>query len=628
MCGIAGLVTRSSASHFRPAVEKMAAALAHRGPDSRGVESLGPCLLGNARLAIVDLSERGKQPLSSQDGAAWITYNGECYNAAELRQMLVARGHQFRSTTDTEVVLHLYQEFGEDFVEKLRGMFAFAIWDTRARKLVLARDRFGIKPLYYADLPEGLLFASEIKCLLASDLLPRQLNPGGLRAFLQLGHMPPPWTAIEQVKPLEPGHVAVWQEGAWTSRAYWDLGSHLNGHAAAPGQELPRDLGDRLVEAMRGHLVSDVPILLFLSGGIDSACLGALARHAGADNLTAMTVAFEEEEFDESELSARTALALEIPHRIITMRSRKVSAELDHAVWAMDQPTVDGLNSYWISRLAAEAGFKVALSGQGGDEFFGGYESLAWFERFNRVARFTGSLPKRPFHQILDRPALPFRWRKLSYLFGCDDPFVASQLTIKVHFLNRDLQQLLSPALAATNHNSEAEHHLVQWAAGVKGLDLKEAIAFMDIHTHLEPRLLRDMDAMSMAHSLEVRPIFLDHVLAEFLLSVPPSIRIRNKRLLLDATRRFLPAGLAQDLTQRRKRTFTFPFARWLQRDLRETMEQTFSASRLRDVGVLDAAAVAEVWQHYKRSPAAVGWSRIWTLFVLQRWCEMMRVSP
>jgi asparagine synthase (glutamine-hydrolysing) len=388
------------------------------------------------------------------------------------------------------------------------------------------------------------------------------------------------------------------------------------------------DLGDRLIEAMRGHLVSDVPILLFLSGGIDSACLGGLARRAGAENLTAMTVAFEEREFDESELSRRTASALEIPHRIVTLRSQQVSAELDHAVWAMDQPTMDGLNSYWISRLAAEAGFKVALSGQGGDEFFGGYESLAWFQRFTRIARVTGSLPKRPFSHVLDRPALPFRWRKLSYLFGCDDPFVASQLAVKVHFLSRDLQQLLGPSLANVNHKPEAEDHLVHWAGWVKGLDLKEAIAFMDIHTHLQPRLLRDMDAMSMAHSLEVRPVFLDHLLAEFLLSVPPSIRIQKKLLLLKATRRLLPEVLAQDLLLRKKRTFTFPFARWLQRDLCDTIEQTFSPSRLREVGVLDPRAVAGVWEHYKRSPAAVGWSRIWTLFVLQRWCEVMRVTP
>jgi asparagine synthase (glutamine-hydrolysing) len=626
MCGIAGIATPDSAEALRPAAERMALAMSHRGPDSQGVQCLGPCLLVNARLAIIDLSERGRQPMSSADGNLWITYNGESYNAAELRTELEHRGHQFRSTSDTEVVLHLYQEYGERCVEKLRGMFAFAIWDIRARKLFLARDRLGIKPLYLYRSANQLVFASEIKTLLASGLAPRQLDPAGVRVFLQLGHIPPPWTAIRGVTPLEPGHIGVWHDGEWRTEAYWTLNPHAS--ATPPPEQLAAGLADVLLDAMRNHLVSDVPVLLFLSGGTDSACLAAAARKAGAWNLSAMTVGFGETEFDESELSRRTACALDIPHQVVSLEASRVAAGLDHAIWALDQPSVDGLNSYWISKLAAEAGFKVALSGQGADELFGGYDSLPWFKRFTKAARWARPLPAAFFGRLLDQPALPFRWRKLSYLIGANDPFVAAQMAVKFLFLDSDVSALLSPALGQNSHGAEAKRHLAYWSKLVEHEDLLERLAFMDIHTHLEPRLLRDLDATSMAHSLEVRPVFLDHRLVEFLLPVPPEIRFRRKRLLLDAAKCFLPRNLLEDLETRRKRTFTFPFKRWITRDLHGAMREAFSQPSLRSRQVLDFEAVNALWRRYERSEASVGWSRVWSLFVLERWCEIMNVSP
>ena len=341
-----------------------------------------------------------------------------------------------------------------------------------------------------------------------------------------------------------------------------------------------------------------------------------------------MTVGFGESEFDESPLTRRTAEALGIPLEVVTLEAQRVEADLDHAIWALDEPSVDGLNSYWISKLGAEAGFKVALSGQGGDELFGGYESLAWFERFNTAARWARPLPAMPFGRMLDQRALPFRWRKLSYLVGADDPFVAAQLAVKVLFLDRDVRELVSPSFSNNGHHAEAREHLQSWSKQVESEDLRERLAFMDIHTHLEPRLLRDLDAMSMAHSIEVRPVFLDHEVVEFLRVVPAQIRMRQKRLLLDAAKRFLPAALLADLSSRRKRTFTFPFQRWLSHDLRDALKHAFAPDRLRRTGILEPAAVRRVWEHYERSESAVGWSRIWNLFVLQRWCEIMQVSP
>jgi asparagine synthase (glutamine-hydrolysing) len=627
MCGIAGIASRGTNPQHALAAQSMAAAIHHRGPDGSAVRDFGACVLANARLAIVDLSARGSMPMCNEDSTVWITYNGECYNADELRPQLASRGHQFRSATDTEVVLHLYEEYGERCVEKLRGMFAFAIWDTRAEKLLLARDRLGIKPLYYSADADRIIFASEIKALLASGFIPRKLDSAGVRAFLQLGHIPAPWTAIQNVKPLGPGHIAVWQKGNLRTQSYWNLPLSADERDAPTPEVVAATLRDLLLESSRQQLMSDVPIALFLSGGVDSAVLGSLMQHAGADRITALTIGFEEKSFDESASSERTADLLGISRRVIRLPASQMANSLDHAFWAMDQPTVDGLNAYWISRAAAGAGFKVALSGQGGDELFGGYQSLVWFDRFSHLAGYLRPFPRIAGRGFFDHADFPFRWRKLSYLVGADDPFVAAQLAVRVLFLERDVHELLSPAFAASNGTSEAAAHISEWAHQTVGQDLKERVAYQDFPAHLEPRLLRDGDAMSMAHSLEVRPVLLDHAVVEYVMRLPPSLRLQKKQLLFNAMQGILPPALLAELQQRPKRTFTFPFARWLGNDLRGSIGAVFAPERLAAAGVLEPAAVNRLWQRYLRKPESVGWSRLWSVFVLASWCEIMQVG-
>jgi len=628
MCGIAGTVARQSDPLLAPAAERMARALNHRGPDSLGVQDLNSCALANTRLAIVDLSERGRQPMCNEDKTVWIAYNGECYNAEELRPGLIERGHRFRSSTDTEVILHLYEELEERCVEKLRGMFAFAIWDSRLRKLFLARDRLGIKPLYYTFSPEGIfLFASEIKALLASGFVPRKLDPGGVHMYLQLGHIPPPRSAIQGVRSLDPGHIAVWQNGDFETKSYWTLPLPLDGHSQNTARNPAATLRQILLESAKLQLMSDVPIGLFLSGGVDSAVLGALMRAAGAEQLAALTIGFEEKSFDESEPSRRTAEILGISHRVIPMSASQMGHSLDHAFWAMDQPTVDGLNAYWISRSAAEAGFKVALSGQGGDELFGGYESLAWFSRFSSVAGWLKPLPRSAGRGLFDHESFPFRWRKLSYLVGADDSFIAAQLAVRFLFLDNDLRELLAPALAPVNSSSEARDFIAGWAHRTLRQEPEERIAFLDFPAHLESRLLRDGDAMSMSHSLEVRPILLDHEIVEFVMRLPLSLRLRRKQLLLEAMREYLPEALRSDLLSRPKRTFTFPFSQWLAGNMHDAIEDTFRPERLATAGVLQPHGVGKLWRRYLAKPESVGWSRLWCIFVLARWCELMQVG-
>jgi asparagine synthase (glutamine-hydrolysing) len=627
MCGIAGISAQNPGPHLMTAALKMAQALAHRGPDSCGVKDLGPCVLANTRLAILDLSERGRQPMCNEDGTVWIAYNGECYNAAEHRKSLLSRGHAFRSHTDTEVILHLYEELGAACASELRGMFAFAIWDARAGKLVLGRDRLGIKPLYYFLSDAGIVFASEIKALLATGMVPRKLERAGVQALLQLGHIPPPWTAIHGVKPLPPGSVGVWERGSFSTSVYWSL-PNSNGHSAPKSEpDAAEALGEILREAIPAQLMSDVPIALFLSGGVDSAAVGALTQSANASQLTALTIAFEEEDFDESESSKSTARLLGIPHDVIPVSAAKMIDSIDHAIWAMDQPTVDGLNSYWIARAAAEAGFKVALSGQGGDELFGGYESALWFERFFGVAYGLRIFPQSLGSAIMDHEQLPFRWRKLSCLFGADDPFVAAQVAVRTLFLQSHTNKLLNPSLVADEPVSDSTGLIAEWAKLTEKQDLKERIAYLDFPLHLESRLLRDSDLMSMAHSLELRPVLLDHQIVEFVLRLPTHLRAQKKRLFLDAIRGCMPTALYSQLLVRPKRTFTFPFARWIGGELRSTIDDVFRPQRLASRGVLESEAVQRLWQRYLTDPRAVGWSRLWIIFILARWCELMEVT-
>ena len=626
MCGIAGLIDDASAETLLPAAQKMVAALRHRGPDSCGVISSAGCLLANTRLAILDLSERGRQPMSNLGGSVWITYNGETYNACELRRDLIERGYSFRSTTDTEVILHLYEEYGDLCVEKMRGMFALAIWDSRLHKLLLARDALGIKPLYYARRNKRLIFASEVKGLLASGLIEPRINPAALRVYLQLGHVPPPWTMIDGVEPLPPGHVATWHHGEWNLRAYRGLDHFYTSRERSTEAAVADQLGDVLVGAMKRQLISDVPIALFLSGGADSACLGALARKVGNQDVTAVTIGFSESEFDETELSRQTARQLGLPFKSVQISADRVLAGIDDYIWAMDEPTVDGMNSYWISQVVADQGFKVALSGQGGDELFGGYTSWKWFERFERIALWARPVPSA-VGRLFDRDEWPDRWRKLRYLFGAADPFVASQMAVKALFLEGDVALLTAPLGESAAFN-EAWEHLRDCASQAAGLPLPDKLSIMDIRTHLQPRLLRDLDAASMAHGLEVRPALLDDEVVEWTLNVSGRERRRPKELLLEAVKRFMPAELFADLKSRAKRTFTFPFSRWLTRDLQPLLAESFSADRLADRGILDPQVVGRIWQRFQRSPESVGWSRIWSLFVLARWCDLMNVVP
>ena len=406
MCGIFGILA-SGGSVSPKLLEQATDSLAHRGPDDRGtviIQSKStPRLevgLGSRRLAILDLSPLGHQPMQDPETGNWIVYNGEIYNFRELRTRLQAEGDRFVSQSDTEVLLKAYGRWGEKCLGELRGMFAFAIWDAKRSRLLLGRDPMGIKPLYYGSAGQNFLFASELRTLLGTGLFPRRLDPAGLINYLNFGSVYDPMTMIAGVSALEAGHYAVWENGRLTDSMYWDLAPRGRAATASSylattrqrGRLWKRTYTPRWTRAVRMQTVSDVPVGLFLSGGIDSSSLAGILSRAGI-RLNTFSIVFREAEYNESEYSRAVARAFSSEHQAIMVSQRDVLDAIPYALKAMDQPTIDGLNTFLIARQTRAAGIKVALSGLGGDELFAGYSTFRDVPRMERFERFWGRFP-------------------------------------------------------------------------------------------------------------------------------------------------------------------------------------------------------------------------------------------
>ena len=399
MCGIAGLIrSEGLAPDDVGVVRRMTAGQIHRGPDADGIFSDTRVALGHRRLSIIDVSTSAAQPMSNEDGRVWLTYNGEIYNHRELRSELLARGHQFRSQSDTEVIVHGYEEWGiEGILERLRGMFAFGLYDSR-RGLILGRDRMGIKPLYYFAPPGALLFASEVKALAASGMVPNEREPEAMAGFLLAGSVPAPLTITKGVLCLPAGHYLVWKEGRIELRKYWDL----KFEPADPSGRAAGDLRAELEDTVARHLISDVPLGVFLSGGVDSAALVALARRVGPSELKTLTVVFNEQEFSEGSAAGKIAKHFHTKHQEVLVTENDFRRELPAVLAAMDQPTNDGVNTYFVSKAAREAGLTVVLSGLGGDEVFWGYRH---YRRLADGLRWLGRCPAPASRVLMDSAA-------------------------------------------------------------------------------------------------------------------------------------------------------------------------------------------------------------------------------
>jgi asparagine synthase (glutamine-hydrolysing) len=637
MCGIAGILVRNG--RLAPELlEQATNSLAHRGPDDSGTVILHETVpvpvdvgLGNRRLAILDLSPLGHQPMRDPETGNWIVYNGEIYNFQEIRGKLEQEDVRFTSRSDTEVLLKAYGRWGERCLGEMRGMFAFALWDARRHRLVLGRDPMGIKPLYYHAAEHHFLFASELRTLLGTGLVPRRLSSAGLLNYLSFGSLYDPVTLIDGVCTLRPGHFLVWENGKTHEAMYWDLAHLPAGETALPPHEerrtqLEEELRATLDEAVRMQMVSDVPVGVFLSGGIDSSSVaGILSR--GGEKISTFSIVFDEANYSEAEYSQAVAKKFGTDHHELLVSQQDALAAIPRALQAMDQPTIDGLNTYLVSQHTRAAGIKVALSGLGGDELFGGYASFRTVPRMERFARFWGHVPaaaRRPLADIFSRiAAATDQNRKLADLARSNGHLLHPYFLSRMLFTPEDRNALANShdAQAATR----AEAPLLESLSRSAGLDSINRVSYLESRCYMLNTLLRDSDVMSMAHGLEVRVPLIDHRLAEKLMALPGAWKLdphTPKPLLVGSLRGSLP----DRIVHRRKRGFTLPFEHWLRDELRVDVEK-----RLRTIAegplasVLNPKAVWGVWEDFQRGRTS--WSRPWSFYVLQRWCELQRVT-
>jgi asparagine synthase (glutamine-hydrolysing) len=639
MCGIFGIIARNT--HIAEGIlERGTKSLAHRGPDDSGTILLrdsvpGPVEigLGNRRLAILDLSPLAHQPMHDPETGNWIVYNGEIYNFREIRGELEQAGISFVSHSDTEVLLKAYARWGEVCLAKFRGMFAFAIWDARKHSLFAARDPMGIKPLYYAQSGSYFIFASEVRTLLGTGLVAKRIDPAGLVNYLTFGSAYDPLTLVGGVHALPPGHALKWEDGILQLSQYWDLIDHeSNGETRSLSS--PRNisvenekhavaqLGPLIDESVRLQLVSDVPAGVFLSGGIDSSALVSILSRGGI-KLSTFSIVFREAEFSEAEHSRAVARQFSTDHHEILVSQDDVRAAIPDALRAMDLPTMDGLNTYFVSRETRAAGVKVALSGLGGDEVFAGYSTFRIVPRMERFTRFWKQLSE-PVRGSLATVFTAVcsendQNRKLGALARDNGRVPHPYFLMRMLFTPDQLDLLFPGAKAATETASASQRDQLRLSLP---LDPINRVSYLESRCYMLNTLLRDADFMSMSHGLEVRVPLIDHQLAKAVLSLPGAWKVNAipKKLLVEA----LGGSLLDQIVKRRKRGFTLPLQRWMLQELRSEIEPVLRAKRIAagPLGdLLHAQQVEQVWKDFLRG--AVSWSRPWSLYVLQRWCEV-----
>ncbi|MFW6058701.1 MAG: asparagine synthase (glutamine-hydrolyzing) [Phycisphaeraceae bacterium] len=648
MCGIAGILGQVNDAN-RAALRRMGAAVAHRGPDSDGEWISAPdergegCLLAHRRLSILDLTDAADQPMVDPRSGHVLVYNGELYNYQALRATLVGQGEAFGSTGDTAVMLRALARDGCEALSRFRGMFAFGLWDPAARRLTLARDPLGMKPLYVCVNPApaaerawSVMFASELRAILASGLIERpRLDPEAVASVAWNGFVMGPTTAVAGVESLMPGEARVYggrgqQEGA---RTYW--------HMPAPTDDGPTDeeaLAEALAESVALHLHSDAPLGVFLSSGVDSACTANLAhRHARAP-INTFTLAFEEAGLSEGPRARRIAEAIGTNHHEIVLSEDEAIDTLEAAIDSLDQPTFDGLNSYYISRAVRQAGLKVALAGTGGDELFGGYRTFRELPMLRAWARRTGWVPRRPkvaAAQLASRTlqrggstaAPQTRWAKLPAMVEAGADAAALYQLAYALFLPDFQAELLQPQVrersALVNGLTPAMRDRLR--AETERRSTLAGISVMEQRCFLGERLLRDTDAASMAVGLETRLPLVDTCFVEQVNRLPDRLRyqpVGRKQML----RRIGLHGLDPALFDQPKQGFVMPYERWIRQRLGKRMDELMRDERAAAAVGLQGGTVARLWEAYQAGAPGMYWSRVWAPYVLMRWCHKQRV--
>jgi asparagine synthase (glutamine-hydrolysing) len=621
MCGIAGMVTTGRfADCDKDLLKRMTRALYHRGPDGEGYYFDEQAGLGHRRLSIIDL-EAGKQPMCNEDGSIWVTFNGEIYNYLDLRKDLLAKGHQFKTESDTEVIVHLYEELGAGFSEKLRGMFAIGLWDKRAKQLILTRDRVGKKPLYYAVIDGALYFTSEMKALLQVPGFNRDIDCEALSDYFSLLYVPAPKSIFKSVRKLKPAHYLVFDDRGTREICYWDL-SFDQTEIKSEQQWCDQFLA-AYQEAVQLRLRSDVPLGAFLSGGVDSSSVVALMHQINGNRVTTCSVGFDEKAYDESAAAAEFASSLNTDHHEETVRADAMSI-LDKLVWHYDEPFADSsaVPTYYVSQ-AARRHVTVALSGDGGDENFAGYrrylhdclqyQARSFFPKGVRRPVF-GMLgqwyPKLDWAPRFLRAQATFRELARGDVEGYFYSISATKPENKGVLLSDDLQRSLNgyETIALFEdyyHRPEKADHLSR-------------LQYLDIKTYLVDDILVKVDRASMANSLEVRCPLLDHVLMELIARMPSSIKLRGrvgKYIFKKSLERVLP----RKILTRPKKGFGVPVAEWFRKDLREMAAELLLHGD--PMGVLNSKGVADLWNRHQSGIRDFS-TPLWAVLMFRLWQE------
>ncbi len=546
MCGIAGILQATpEIQGLESVLAGFQRALRHRGPDDAGLwispsQNIG---LAHTRLAILDLSPSGHQPMISQDGRYAICFNGEIYNYHALRSWLIDRGHVFESHSDTEVLLHLYAEEGERMVERLRGMFAFCLWDEAEQTALLARDPLGIKPLYVHEARGRLAFASELRALTRSGLFKPSLDVQAVRGFFETGTVPEPLTLVHEVRMLEAGHTLVWRADGAKRRSFWRLefGREFAGDPVQQTREA-------LLDSVRHHFVSDVPVGVFLSGGIDSTALLALAGETGHRGVGSFSITVDDPAADEGAVARRTAQYFGSDHHEMRLDAEVARALFREFLKHTDQPSIDGLNTFTVSALARQHGMKVVLSGLGGDELFGGYSSFTKIPQMLRLHPLMSRLPGLP---TLLQHGRPQHRRLADYLRGPGD--VPAAFSALRGIFSQQEAAALTAWLADSSDRTDGPDLTDQ-------ADPRDHVSALEMTRYMRNQLLRDSDVMSMAHGLELRVPLVDRVLVEKVAAIPARQRLLPNKGLLTAAVSELPEWVVNQ----KKRGFLFPYQQWL----------------------------------------------------------------
>lgn len=629
MCGIAGILGPELSEGW---IRKMVDAQRHRGPDDSGIEMLSTATagvrlgLGHARLSILDLSAAGHQPMRDAASDRWVVYNGEIYNHLSIRKDL---GAHFRSTCDTETLLAAYGRWGRDCVERFRGMFAFAVWDPAEQELFLCRDRLGVKPLYYAQVGSRFLFASEVRAILETDLVARKLDRDGLDGYLAFGTVPEPLTIIKDVRLLPAG---CWMrvsptDGIRELRRYWSppysSPSPSIGSDARSRRDLQAECRGIFDDAVESRLISDVPLGVFLSGGVDSSAIVAALAHKDHRHVRTLTLHFTERGYGEGPYAEQVAARFKTSHQTQRVTPEDLLAGLDDALAACDQPSIDGVNTYTVCRLARQAGLTVALCGHGGDELFGGYDNF----RLIPKALGFGTVP-RPLRRLMGRtlralaPTRVSTQKAASLLMSPVDVYETYALArgvfwdgVRSRLLDRPAEMVPAARYVEATVPPEdlADEPLNQ-------------VSQLELGFYLRNSLLRDTDVHSMAHGLEVRLPLLDHRLVEFAAPLPGRLKMRPgapKRLLIDAMGDALPPEVAR----RRKQGFVIPYEVWMRGALRPRLDRIFDDPDAASSLGLRPDRVRDVWSQFLGGSRRINMQHPFALYVLMNWCSRHRVA-